>query len=240
MATVERNVEVRSWPEPLHLKVLDLDGWFLVDDFPLWGDRAAPAWDPLAPYAARTADAITRLESDQEQLRLIFRIDDESTRVHLRPDAYSRQTMDALLRRYGLNLDEVETARIDDVIGSLYDLDLDDLYELLVDWVDVVERRLYEGACAAMGEPWLDNSSPAQASNFLKLVCGLDDHSRATDAQRVEAFELFQRTVDVDLGYFSFAYLLRWVYYSRSEFGDCQPFELRAVEALRAARESET
>jgi hypothetical protein len=228
-----RDVEVRSWPECTEIKVF-ADAWDEpVEHYPFLNEQPLPPrLDPLAPYRERAADALRTLEASyQDRLRTVFDLDEQAT-VRLHADEYNREVIADLLGRYGLTLDDVELTKIDNLIGSFYDLRLDELFQLFVDWADIVEEREPEGAAST--DLWLENSNPDRACHYLMTTAGLSSHSQASEEQRVAAYQALYAEVDVPLADFSLGALLRWVYYHRSEFPDCEPFELAAVEEIRA------
>jgi hypothetical protein len=235
--TVERPVEVRSWPERTDVMVLDAQRPHAIAIFPLQDNRLAPAWDPFAPYEARAADAIQRSESDQDMLASYYELTDGET-VCLIPSLDRREKLDVLLNRYGLGLNEVEMPHLMELVRNFKSMPIDQLYAFLCDWHDVVEKDLPAGTSALKSESWVKRAAPEKRCHFHYLVTGIDDREAMTEQATESAYAEFLMLVDVEVEHFSLGSLIRWIYFHRTEFRGTGLPMLQAVKELQELRRS--
>jgi hypothetical protein len=230
-AQISQPVEVRTWPQGVEVYLVDPEQGTVLAHYPLDPDFSTAAFDPLAPYAERAADALQRLERDQDSLRAHWQLD-AGQQIALVPDERMRDVLRETLAGYGLELEQLELRYLLDDYDWLTHLGAEDLYRLLTDWIDVAERHYPPGASVLSQNPehWTKRSQPALASHFHHLV-GLE-HSAGTPSAD-EAYERFLALVDVPLEQFTFAYLLRWVFYHLTEFADRDERLPKALARLR-------
>lgn len=229
-SVVVRHVEVRSWPERPDIMVIDQEralelAHYDLEDIPEWVAADDPVFDPMQPWAVRARHALRELEQDQERLGLHFEVDPH-LEVRLAPAPEPRRASDAILRAHGLSLDDVELPRIGEAIERMRAMPAAELWELMADWYDRMERRYPVGTSRSEPRSWVHRAHPDRADHFTHLA----------DGDREIALELFREAVDVPIPEFSLYQVLQWVYFSRTEFAGEQPFALTALEALRARR----
>lgn len=229
-STAVREVEVRTWPERTDCLVIDVYGAELLTHFYLRDDRSSAAWNPLAGYEDRKADALCRTEMLQDDLRRYFELDDDHT-VKLEATPTVRERYGKLLEEHGLSLDSVELCNLKETVVALKKLPLLELYTLLCDWHDVVERHYPAGQSYRDPASWVHRAHPEVAVHHFYLATGEEQQFEVGSEEEIEAYRQFVDLVDVDLAHLSFGHVIRWVYFHRSEFPE------RPLPALRAARE---
>lgn len=229
-STAVREVEVRTWPERTDCLVIDVYGAELLTHFYLRDDRDSPAWDPTATYEERKADALCRTEMLQDDLRRYFELEDDHT-VKLEATTTVRDRYGKLLEEHGLSLESVELNNLKETVVALKKLPLIDLYTLLCDWHDVVERHYPAGQSYRDPQSWVHRAHPEVAVHHFYLATGREEQYETGSDEEIEAYRQFVDLVDVDLSHLSFGAVIRWVYFHRSEF------PARTMPALRSARE---
>lgn len=227
-AVAVREVDVRSWPERVDLLVVDAASGRALTHYPVCEGEGA-VWDPRTPYADRLADALKRSEGNQQYLREFYGLP-EGTTVRLQPAHLTRDRIETLLSQHGLALGNVELDNLRGAVEQLKKLDLDELYELLCDWYDVVERSRHAGSAQANPLSWVHRAAPDRACYFHFVAVGLETPDEPGDEDSDLAYREFLRMVDVDLESFTLGHLLRWVYFHRSEF------PARRLPAMQVAR----
>lgn len=225
-----RHVEVRSWPERPDIMIIDQEramelAHYSLEDIPEWVEADDPIFDPLQPWAVRARHALRALEADQERLTLHFEVDQEFE-VRLSPAPEPRRSSEAILREHGLSLDDVELARIEKAIATMQAMPITELWALMADWYDRMERRYPAGTSRAEPRSWVHRAHPDRADHFTHLADGDRDLAR----------ELYQEAVDLPVAEFSLYPVIQWVYFGRTEFAGEQPFALSALEELTAPR----
>lgn len=219
MAPTTYEIEVRTWPERSDVLVIDVDRAIVLAHYELDEEGPkTPLSDPLAPYSDRAAQAIAALHSDQPYLQAHFRSGEQE--VELRDVDASRSRLSDLLAQHDLTLADVELANLPQLDGKMDGMDIGDLFSLLVDWHDVVERHYPQGSSYQESESWVHRARPENAFHFHYLAAGVEDRNEASEQETSSAYELFHRFVDVDLPSYSFGFYLRWVYFHRTEFPD--------------------
>jgi hypothetical protein len=223
-----REVEVRTWPERTDVLVIDLQRAIVLAHYPLReGEVTGTVHDWTASYDDRAAIALRALERDQEYLQMHYDVVDAE--IKLRDVAVVRERQDRLLSDYQLNLNRISFPSVPAVVQQLQEMPVDDLYHLLVDWYDVVERHYPAGSAALNPESWVHRAAPDQAFHWLYLASGEEDCAAADPETNDEAYDLFTSLVDVDLDAFNFGHVIRWVYFHRTEFSVREMPELRAL-----------
>lgn len=229
-SVVVRHVEVRSWPERPDIMVIDQEramelAHYDLEDVPDWVEVDDPVFDPLQPWAVRARHALRELEQDQERLSIHFEVDPDFE-VRLAPAPEPRRSSDAILRAHDLSLDEVELPQIQGAIAKMRAMPVVELWELMADWYDRMERRYPVGTSRGEPRSWVHRAHPDRADHFTHLA----------DGDRELARELFQEAVDVPITEFSLYPVIQWVYFSRTEFAGEEPFPLTALDALTTPR----
>jgi hypothetical protein len=222
-------VEIRTWPERTDLLVIDVQGAVLLAHYELDQKRDDPLFNPLAPYQQRASAAVAALHSDQDYLRAYF---NTKTDVQLEVDPSSRERIAELLHEYQLTLETVSLEQYHQLVEHLQSMSVDSLFDLLVDWHDVVERHYPPGASKLDPGSWAHRAAPDQQYSFHYLTCGIESRAGANSEQSRAAYKFFRDLIDVGLADFTLGQLVRWVYYHRTEFKDQQRFELRALQEL--------
>jgi hypothetical protein len=221
------DVEVRTWPQRTDLLVISRDSAETLARFLPEGE--APANNPLMPYKTRCAAAIQMLSADQDYLQATTVTKDAIVRLTVNDEA--RSIVQHILQEHALTLESVELNHVRSVSDKLWAMPLEELYEFLCDWHDVVELHMPAGSSAAKPTSWVHRAAPARASHYHQLSLGSEEHANVEELE--EAYEFFQDCVDVILEEFTFGHLLRHVYFHRTEFPMCQPFELGALAQLQ-------
>lgn len=224
---VFREVEIRTWPERSDLLVIDLAHAVAIAHYPLQ-ELPGPLFDPLAPYEERAAQAVESLEGDQDYLRAHFSVAPDHE-VKLQPVRETRARIESLLADYGLRLDDTSLTDSERLLAKLDELSLDDLYELLCDWHDVVERHYPAGSSRMDERSWVHRAQPSSCYHWRYLACGLDPENEGNPDEQEEAYELFRSLIDVALENLTYGHLLRYAYFHRAEFPRRERFELRAL-----------
>ena len=223
-----RDVEVRTWPERSDVLVIDIQRAIVITHFPLVEPGPGKVADPTCDYTERARRAIRQMELDQEFLQEYFDIEEEHI-IKLTVNDDSRQRIDDLLSEYGLSLDKVAMANVRKTLTKLFEMDSDQLFKLLCDWYDVVERHYPAGSVAREQDSWVHRATPEASCHFHYLAAGLTDRAAADEDDTEDAYVVFQELVDVPLRNFTFGHALRWVYFHKTEFADRTPWELQAL-----------
>jgi hypothetical protein len=226
-----REVEVRSWPERADLVVIDYRRALVVAQYSLSDPRPYVPWQATAPYEERARAAVELLEADQDFLRLAFDAPDGAI-VKLTVNQAPRQRIADLLGEHGITMGDVDLVNIRRGLRKLAQLPVEELYGLLCDWYDVVERRYPAGSARQDPSSWVTRAHPDRAVHHHYLVCGAEDRDSCSAEQSDAAYELFRGLIDVELPFFSFGHAIRWVYYLRTEFSDRDQFALRALSQV--------
>lgn len=229
---VVRELDVRTWPERTDVVLIDLKSATALAHYPLEEMGVGACFDPRARFDERAADALGRLEHDQELLRFHWQLPDE-TLIRLGVDTSVRELIENLLDEYGLALADVELDDPNRPLERLGRLDVGELYELLCDWHDVVERRYGAGESRADPDSWVQRAAPERACLYAWLCAGATERFPIDSPAAAEAYRLFLELVDADLAGFSFGHLLRWTYFHRTEFAGCRRREPAALQQLR-------
>lgn len=216
----ERYVDIRTWPERTDVLVVDPASASALAHFPLDPLCDGALWDPCAPFASRAEAAIEVLDQDQDYLRASFHTGEE---VRLIIDLSSRKLMEELLLPFGLDLAKIEFKDLDTTEETLRAMPLGDLFQLLCNWHDVIERRYSAGSSLASEDSWAQRAQPDNCYLYCYLASG------DAPASKDEGYELLCQLNDLTVDDFCFGSLLRWVYFSRAEFAD---LDYRAPKAL--------
>lgn len=222
---IVRYVEVRSWPERTDVVVIEparaiAMAHYRLDEQPL-GTAYSPIFDPRAPWATRADAAMRSLEENQAFLGAVFETDDEAF-IRLEPSEQPRADLERILTAYGLSLADVDVPNLACALRLVARMPVEQLWELIADWYDRVERRYPPGTARASTESWIHRAHPDVASHFTHLAGG----------DRGAALEIFREEVDVPMGEFGLYPALAWIYFFRTEFAGEQPFRLRALDEL--------
>lgn len=215
--------------------VLDIERPHAIAIFPLQDNRRAPAWDPFASYSARCADAIERTMSDQETLLSYYQLDEDQF-VTLSPSLARRERLEMLLEVYGLTLEAVDVSHLMEVVRAFKAMPVERLYGLLCDWHDMVERDYPVGTSALKADSWVHRAAPDRRSHFHYLVTGVDDREAMSEAATELAYQEFVQLVDVEVDHFSLGFLIRWIYFHRTEFRGKGLPVMTAVRELQQLR----
>lgn len=227
-AVAVREVDVRSWPERVDLLVVDAASGRALTHFPVC-EGEGDVWDPRLAYTDRLTDALTRSESNQDYLREFYNLPAD-TAVRLQAASSTRERIEGLLAQHGIAVGEIGLDNLRGAVEQLKKLELAQLYELLCDWYDVVERSRHAGSAQANPLSWVHRAAPERACYFHFIAVGLETPDEPGDEDSDLAYREFLRMVDVELEAFTFGHLLRWVYFHRSEF------PARRLPAMQVAR----
>jgi hypothetical protein len=206
MGIVFYDVEVCAWPERGDLLVIDPSGKELLAQYLPMADIKSDIVDIYLPYEKRAAHALRSLENDQDLLRNYYLTDDA---VCLRLENSQRKRIAELLGKYNLSLSDSDFDALAKTKEILNDMKIDDLFSLLVDWHDLVERRMPFGTSYSDQSSWVHRAAPGVERHFSLLVDRKDEDM---------PYELFSMLVDVAKEEFSFGLFLRWLYFHRTEF----------------------
>jgi len=220
-----RYVEVRSWPERTDVVAIEPAraialAHYRLDEQPL-GVGYSPIFDPRGPWATRADAALRSLEENQPFLHVCFDVDGDGF-IRLEPAEQPRADLEGILTTYGLSLKDVEVPNLACALRLVARMPVVDLWELIADWYDRVERRYPPGTARAATESWIHRAHPDVAEHFTALAGG--------DA--AAGLDLFREEVDVPMGEFGLYPALMWIYGFRTEFSGVQPFRLRALDQL--------
>lgn len=216
---VFHDVEVRAWPERADLVVIDYwSAELLAQYLPMEGIES-PITDLTLPYERRSALAIRSIERDQDFLKNHFLTEDA---VCLKLVDDSRKRLDTLLGEHGLTAGDSDFSSLEATGEKLEAKSTEDLFALLLDWHDVIERRYPAGSSMLDPTSWVQQAKPDVAKHFASLV-------QTDDLQA--AYDLFVSLVNVSRKDFSFGLFLRWIYFHRTEFSD---FAAEPLLALRS------
>lgn len=221
-----RYLEVRSWPERADIVVVDRANGEAMAHYDLMDVPTELAQSPLfdvnASWQDRAKHALHELETDdQELLRIHFGLDEDAP-LHLAVDPEPRERLAQVLQDHGLSLADVEFSNTIQLIERLERMSVHDLWALMSDWYDVCARRYPAGISRREPESWVHRAHPDRSEHYSHISRG----------NRETAWALFKDQVDLPLANFSLYELICWVYFSRTEFADHEPFGLQALSAL--------
>jgi hypothetical protein len=211
-------IDVRTWPERTDVIIVDPAMMTVLAQYPLDPVCEGPIWDICAPYKERANAAKEALLEDPEYLAASFHSGGE--KVELIIDTSLRTRMDVLLKGAGLDLSQIEFGKIKNAETKLRNLEIKKLFNLLCAWHDVVERRHLGGASSS--QSWTERSHPDNCHLYCYLIAGVDNAHAINDEEKEEAFLLLSELNDVDIKDLTFGHILRWIYYSRTEFSDLE------------------
>ena len=224
-----RDVEVRTWPERPDLLIVDGAGAAVLAQYLQFEEddpfaRSGDLFDPSASFEDRARSAIRAIENDQPFLQSHFDTDES---VCLRLDRTGRGRLETLLGEYGLKLSDTDLRALGQTEQRLRQMPAEDLYRLLCDWHDLVDRRYPAGSSVADPGSWVHRARPDDCHHFHYLAG--DDPA--------EAERLFEQLINVGLRDFSFGMLIRYVYFSQAEFPAMERFPLRALNEAGVEQE---
>lgn len=220
-----KKVEAVSWPETIDLSIYPKDQSYPLADFDVLGsiedtdykdDTGKTALDIDLPFTERAEAAISLISRDQFFLEAFY---DEPSPVELILDNSRRLVIADIFSSHGVlveknpDLPELAYPFLADIVNKLYQLDIEELFLLLVSYSQKIETPAPDGPPPA----WIERSSPEIASNF-QTIAG------------EEAYNLFSDLINVCSGQFGIGHVLRYVYFHRTEFASVEsPFKIKFI-----------
>lgn len=222
MGGMRPEIEIRTWPERSDVLVIDVERAQPLMQYESDPERTDdPLFDVFAAPADRAAAAIKVMERDQDYLKAHFRSDED---VELVEATDPRENIRALLLGHGLDLDGLTLRNLPAIADYLRARPAEDLYKLLVDWHDVVERHYPQGASYEDPTSWVHRSAPGNCVIFHHQAAGIERLDSSDEDVDEKAYEMFRRLIDQPLSDYSLGFFLRWVYFHMVEFPGVEPF----------------
>jgi len=225
-------VEVRTWPECTGTMVIDCQRALVLAQYQLPTEEAEsddPLFDLFSSYQARSERALTNLERDQEYLQMHCGVD---TSVALQLDTSGRERIQEMLNARALTLAQLDFDQLRECAELLEQMPLQQLFKLLVDWHDVIERHYPQGSSYLDPRSWVHRSAPADCYQFHYLANGSESLKDVQSEDADRAYQLFEELINVPFTEFNWGLFLRWVYFHRAEFPQVRSedrFSLRAL-----------
>lgn len=195
------------------------------------GPPSSPLFDIRAPYEDRRDAAIEALEDNQDYLQICFGIEERPVQLH--PDDRRHQQALAILEEFEIPLEATRLPELAGLGELLERRSLDEVFELLRRWHDVIELRAEPGASDQPGS-WVQRAKPDNCFLFHYLAVGLSERAEPGTPEAEAAYTYFRSFCNPPIGDFSLGSYLRWHYYHRAEF----PYRDRPpMQALAEARE---
>ena len=228
------DVIVQTWPESTGIIVRTserLIGEYEIPEIHEAGElglrRDDPLFDMRASFEARRDAAVAALQDNQDYLQACFGVERP---VSLRVDEGHRRRVVGVLSEFGIGIDQVRIDRLPEFEWRLQEMPLEQLFELLCRWHDVVELRSEPGTSASDPGSWVARAKPGDCHLFHHLSTGAERRHEHGSPQEEEAYRLFLDLADPKLADFTLGSLLRWHYYHRAEFPDRELPRMRALE----------
>lgn len=226
--TTIREVDIRTWPERSDVVVIDVKSAIVLAQFPYLDPEPGKVADLSAEFQERAARAIEQVELHQDVLQGHYGVGEDIV-VRLKPTLKVRAIVNSALESHGITLEETKVKNLENLMDKLETMPVTELFGLVCDWFDVVERRYPSGSAAREEMEWVSRSEPSRSVQFHYLAHGLEDRKEATEDQTLAAQEFFRFLIDVQIEEFNLGHILRWVYYHRTEFDNIPRFELTAL-----------
>lgn len=219
----QREIEIRTWPETVDVLVIDVASATLLAHYEMDPDRDdSPLFRATAAHDERAAEAIRVTQRDQDLLKKLFHAAGEDD-IELVEARQPRESIGRLLLVHGLNLESLSLQDLPRIGAELGARDPEEIYRMLVDWNDVVERHYPQGSSYEDEGSWVHRATPENCINFHYQVAGVEDLAASDKKTDEDAYELFLRLTDRPLSEYSFGFFLRWVYYHMVEFPGVEP-----------------
>lgn len=198
-------------------------------------ERGEPASSPLfdltATYEERRDAAIAALEDNQEYLRICFGAEERPVCLH--PDDRLHQQALAILEEFEIPLDALRLPELAGLGEILERRSLDEIFELLRHWHDVIELRAEPGA-SDKPDSWVQRARPDNCFLFHYLAVGLSERAAPGTPEAEAAYSYFRSFCNPQVSDFSLGSYLRWHYYHRAEFPHRDRPPMQAISEARA------